>query len=34
MNMPILYEILNNAHDGQGMTAFGREFGLTQTQSR
>jgi hypothetical protein len=33
MNMPSLYEILNNAHDGEGMTAFGREFGLTPTQT-
>jgi hypothetical protein len=31
--MPSLYEILNNAHDGEGMTAFGREFGLTPTQT-
>jgi len=31
--MPNLYEILNNAHDGEGMTALGREFGLTQTQT-
>jgi hypothetical protein len=33
MNMPSLYEILDNAHDGEGMTAFGREFGLTPTQT-
>ena len=25
MNMPSLYEILNNAHDGEGMTALGRD---------
>ena len=31
--MPSLYEILNNAHDGEGMTALGREFGLTPTQT-
>jgi hypothetical protein len=31
--MPSLYEILNNAHDGEGATAFGREFGLTPTQT-
>jgi hypothetical protein len=31
--MASLYEILNNAHDGEGMTAFGREFGLTPTQT-
>ena len=31
--MPNLYEILNNAHDGEGMTALGREFGLTPTQT-
>ena len=31
--MPNLYEILNNAQDGEGMTALGREFGLTQTQT-
>ena len=29
--MPSLYEILNNAHDGEGMSALGREFGLTAT---
>jgi hypothetical protein len=32
--MPSLYEILNNAHDGQGMTTLGREFGLTPTQTQ
>jgi hypothetical protein len=31
--MPSLYEILNNAHDGEGMSALGREFGLTATQT-
>jgi hypothetical protein len=31
--MPNLYEILNNAHDGEGMTALSREFGLTPTQT-
>jgi hypothetical protein len=31
--MPRLYELLNNAHDGEGMTALGREFGLTPTQT-
>ena len=31
--MPSLYEILNGAHDGEGITAFGREFGLTPTQT-
>src|SRR5262252_3700628 len=33
VNMPSLYEIFNNAHDGEGMTTLGREFGLTQTQT-
>src|SRR6516165_5573425 len=33
VNMPNLYEIFNNAHDGEGMTTLGREFGLTQTQT-
>src|SRR5262245_29566178 len=33
MNMPSLYEILSNAHDGEGMTALGAEFGLTPTQT-
>jgi hypothetical protein len=33
MNMPSLYEILNNAHDGEGITALSREFGLTPTQT-
>ena len=31
--MPNLYEVFNNAHDGEGMTALGRECGLTQTQT-
>jgi hypothetical protein len=31
--MPSLYEILDNAHDGEGMTALGQEFGLTPTQT-
>ena len=31
--MPNLYETLNNAHDGEAMTALGREFGLTPTQT-
>ena len=31
--MPSLYEILNNAHDGEGMTALGREFGLTRSRN-
>jgi hypothetical protein len=31
--MPNLYEIFNNAHDGEGMSTLGREFGLTQTQT-
>jgi hypothetical protein len=32
--MPSLYEILNNAHDSEGMTALGDEFGLTPTQTQ
>ena len=32
--MPSLYEILDNAHDGEGMTTLGREFGLTPTQTQ
>jgi hypothetical protein len=32
--MPSLYEMLDNAHDGEGITAFGREFGLTPTQTQ
>ena len=32
--MPSLYEILDDAHDGEGMTVFGREFGLTPTQTQ
>jgi hypothetical protein len=31
--MPSLYEMLDNAHDGEGMAALGREFGLTPTQT-
>ena len=31
--MPNLYEIFNNAHDGEGMSTLGREFGLTETQT-
>jgi hypothetical protein len=31
--MASLYEILDNSHDGEGMAAFGREFGLTPTQT-
>jgi hypothetical protein len=30
--MASLYEILSNAHDGEAITALGREFGLTPTQ--
>jgi hypothetical protein len=32
--MPSLYEILNNAHDSEGMTGLGDEFGLTPTQTQ
>src|SRR5258707_206933 len=32
--MPSLYENLDNAHDGEGMTALGREFGLTPAQTQ
>jgi hypothetical protein len=32
--MASLYEILNNAHDGEGLSALGREFGLTPTQTQ
>ena len=32
--MASLYEILDNAHDGEGMTALGREFGLTPAQTQ
>ena len=32
--MPSLYEILNNAHDGEAMTALGDEFGLTPKQAQ
>src|SRR5262245_11470102 len=31
--MASLYEIPNKAHDGEGMAALGREFGLTSTQA-
>jgi hypothetical protein len=31
--MSSLYEILNNAHEGEGMTVLSREFGLTPTQT-
>ena len=31
--MASLYDILDNAHDGEGMTALGREFGLTPTRA-
>src|SRR5215475_3463512 len=31
--MASLSEILNDAHDGEGMSALGREFGLTPTQT-
>src|SRR5262245_38920293 len=31
--MPSLYEILDNAHDGEGMIALGQQFGLTPTQT-
>jgi Bacterial protein of unknown function (DUF937) len=32
--MPSLYELLTNAHDGEALTALGREFGLTPTQTQ
>jgi hypothetical protein len=32
--MASLYEILDNAHDGEGMTALGRQFGLTPAQTQ
>src|SRR6266436_7724285 len=32
--MASLYEILDNAHDGEGMTALGREFRLTPAQTQ
>ncbi len=32
--MASLYEILNNAYDGEGMAALGREFGLTPEQTQ
>jgi hypothetical protein len=31
--MASLYEILDDAHDGEGMTALGRQFGLTPAQT-
>ena len=31
--MASLYKILDDAHDGQGMTALGRQFGLTPAQT-
>jgi hypothetical protein len=31
--MASLYEILDNAHEGEGMTALGRQFGLTPAQT-
>src|SRR5271166_4312287 len=31
--MANLYEILDNAHDGEGLTALGRQFGLTSAQT-
>jgi hypothetical protein len=31
--MPSLYEILENAYEGEGMSTLGREFGLTPTQT-
>jgi hypothetical protein len=32
--MASLYEVLTNAHDGEGFTALGREFGLTPPQTQ
>ena len=32
--MASLYEILDNAHDGEAMTALGRQFGMTPTQTQ
>jgi hypothetical protein len=32
--MASLYEILDNAHDGEGIAALGREFGLTSGQTQ
>jgi hypothetical protein len=32
--MASLYEILDNAHEGEGMTALGRQFGLTPAQTQ
>ena len=31
--MASLYEILDDAHEGEGMTALGRQFGLTPVQT-
>src|SRR5437588_784632 len=31
--MASLYELLDNAHDGEGISALGREFGLTPEQT-
>ena len=31
--MASLYEILDDAHDGEGMDALGRQFGLTPAQT-
>jgi hypothetical protein len=33
-DMASLYEILENAHDGEGIAALGREFGLTSAQTQ
>ncbi len=32
--MASLYELLNNSHDGEGIAALAREFGLTPTQTQ
>jgi hypothetical protein len=32
--MASLYEILDNAHDGEAMTTLGRQFGMTPTQTQ
>jgi hypothetical protein len=32
--MPSLYEVLDNAHDGEGIAALSRQFGLTPTQTQ
>ena len=31
--MPNLYELVDDAHDGESLTALGREFGLTPEQT-